>query len=280
MRRMGTQGGARCLGDTPHPWTRSPYASPIPFVTVCLSPRSARSTRSAVKPAICGLTAISGMARPVWTSAHASHTPAHARRLRLGWRPSSTPGGSTPPGGPSHGGRSSPHSSRAILSRHGLGPRQRRRRRLGPPGKPATPRSAPHQLWTADVTGHCNTGHGRYGEPLPVVEGDSRFRLAGQALPSPARHEAAPVFTRVFRECGRPSRIRTDHGVPFATKALARRSQLPAWWVRLGLLPAVIPPGHPHNMAVMNACPGPSTPTPPGRQRPTAAPTATLPSRP
>jgi putative transposase len=42
-----------------------------------------------------------------------------------------------------------------------------------------------------------------------------------------------------------PQRIRTDHGVPFATASLARLSQLSAWWVRLGILPELIEPGKP-----------------------------------
>jgi hypothetical protein len=50
---------------------------------------------------------------------------------------------------------------------------------------------------------------------------------------------------RVFKECGLPRRIRTDNGVPFATNPLARLSQLSAWWVRLGILPACIAPSKP-----------------------------------
>jgi putative transposase len=132
-----------------------------------------------------------------------------------------------------------------ILSRNGLVPRKRRRRLIGHPGKPATSMSAPNQLWTADFKGHFKTGNGRYCYPLTVADGYSRFLLACQALPSTAVHEAKPVFTRVFQEFGLPSRIRTDNGVPFATNSLARLSQLSAWWVRLGILPEFIQPGHP-----------------------------------
>jgi putative transposase len=132
-----------------------------------------------------------------------------------------------------------------ILSQNGLVPRKRRRRPIGPPGKPATNMSAPNQIWTADFKGHFKTGDGRYCYPLTVADGYSRFLLACQALHSTAVHEAKPVFTRLLQEFGLPSRIRTDYGAPFATNTLARLSQLSAWWVRLGILPECIQPGKP-----------------------------------
>jgi putative transposase len=49
----------------------------------------------------------------------------------------------------------------------------------------------------------------------------------------------------VFKAFGLPQRIRTDHGVPFATNTLARLSPWSAWWVRLGILPELIEPGTP-----------------------------------
>ena len=54
------------------------------------------------------------------------------------------------------------------------------------------------------------------------------------------------MFTRVCKEFGRPPRLRTDHGGPFATNTVGRRAQLSAWWVRLGLRPECIEPGKPH----------------------------------
>ena len=39
--------------------------------------------------------------------------------------------------------------------------------------------------------------------------------------------------------------LRTDNWVPFATQALGRLSQLSVWWVRLGINPELIEPGHP-----------------------------------
>jgi transposase InsO family protein len=132
-----------------------------------------------------------------------------------------------------------------ILSRHGLVPTRRQRRRLGHPGKPTTIMAAPNAVWCADYKGQFKTGDGRYCYPLTVTDGFSRYLLGCQGLGSTAGVEAQPVFTRLFKEYGLPLRIRTDNGIPFATTTLARLSKLSAWWVRLGILPEFIEPGRP-----------------------------------
>ena len=132
-----------------------------------------------------------------------------------------------------------------ILKRHGLVPRQRRRRALGHPGKPSSPMLGPNAIWCADFKGQFKTGDGIYCYPLTVTDGYSRYLLGCQALLSTKAEEAKPVFTRLFKEFGLPQRIRSDNGVPFATPTLARLSTLSAWWVRLGILPDLIEPGHP-----------------------------------
>jgi transposase InsO family protein len=132
-----------------------------------------------------------------------------------------------------------------ILSRHGMVPTRRHRRRLGHPGKPTTSILAPNDVWGADYKGQFRTGDGRYCYPLTVTDGFSRYLVGCQALSSTAVDVAKPVFTRLFHEYGLPTRIRTDNGVPFATTTLARLSKLSAWWVRLGILPELIEPGRP-----------------------------------
>ncbi len=132
-----------------------------------------------------------------------------------------------------------------ILSRHGLVPTRRHRRRIGHPGKPMTQILAPNDVWGADYKGQFRTGDGRYCYPRTVTDGFSRYLLGCQALSTTAVDVAKPVFTRWFHEYGLPTRIRTDNGVPFATTTLARLSKLSAWWVRLGILPEFIEPGRP-----------------------------------
>jgi len=132
-----------------------------------------------------------------------------------------------------------------ILSRHGMVPKKRNRRRIGHPGKPGSLILAPNDLWCADYKGQFKTGDGVYCYPLTVTDGFSRFLLGCQGLNSTAVAQAKPVFTQLFREYGLPKRIRTDNGVPFATNTLARLSTLSAWWIRLGILPELIEPGKP-----------------------------------
>jgi len=132
-----------------------------------------------------------------------------------------------------------------ILKRNGLVAKKPSRRRIGHPGKPVQPMGAPNECWCADFKGQFKTMDGIYCNPLTVTDGHSRFLLACQGLTSTKVEEAKPVFTRIFKEYGLPTRIRTDNGVPFATNTLARLSQLSAWWVRLGVMPELIEPGKP-----------------------------------
>ena len=132
-----------------------------------------------------------------------------------------------------------------ILKRHGLVAKKRSRRKIGHPGAPNAPMLAPNDCWCADFKGQFKTMDGVYCYPLTVTDGFSRYLLACQGLTSTKVEEAKPVFTRIFKEHGLPTRIRTDNGVPFATNTLARLSKLSAWWVRLGVLPDLIEPGKP-----------------------------------
>jgi transposase InsO family protein len=129
-----------------------------------------------------------------------------------------------------------PHRSTVcdILKRHGMVPHTRHRRRIGHPGRPTSSILAPNDLWSADFKGQFKTGNGRYCYPLTVADGFSRSLLGCQGLNSTAVDDAKPVFTRLFKKYGLPTRIRTDNGVPFASHTLARLSRLSAWWVRLG----------------------------------------------
>lgn len=47
-----------------------------------------------------------------------------------------------------------------------------------------------------------------------------------------------------------PNRIRTDNGVPFASNALARLSQLSVWFIKLGIYPELIEPGKPQQNGI------------------------------
>jgi hypothetical protein len=134
------------------------------------------------------------------------------------------------------------------VRRHGLVPKSRARRHIGPPGKPTTRIAAPNAVGTTDFPGQLKTGDGLYGSPLTVADGCRRFRLGCPARSSTRVQAAKPGFVRLCKACGLPTRLRPANGVPCATTTLAQLAQLAAWWVRLGLLPAGIAPGQPpHN---------------------------------
>ncbi len=132
-----------------------------------------------------------------------------------------------------------------VLRRAGLVPRQRRRRKLAHPGRPMSVMDEPNAVWTADFKGEFKTRDGYYCYPLTVADGYSRYLLACQGLRTTAVRPSKAVFRRLFEEYGLPRIIRTDNGVPFATTALGRLSNLSAWWIRLGITPELIEPGRP-----------------------------------
>jgi transposase InsO family protein len=132
-----------------------------------------------------------------------------------------------------------------LLRRNGLTTPRRRRAIRGHPGRPLTPMTAPNVIWTADYKGQFRLGDGHYCFPLTVQDGFSRYLLGCRALTGTTTIESRPVFMRLFQEYGLPEILRTDNGVPFATGALARLSQLSVWWIRLGIYPELIEPAHP-----------------------------------
>src|SRR6266849_6754703 len=132
-----------------------------------------------------------------------------------------------------------------LLRRNGLTALRRRRARRGHPGRPLTPMTAPNVIWTADYKGQFRLGDGRDCFPLTVQDGFSRYLLGCRGLTGTTTAECRPVFERLFQEYGLPEILRTDNGVPFATGALGRLSQLSAWWIRLGIYPETIEPAHP-----------------------------------
>lgn len=132
-----------------------------------------------------------------------------------------------------------------LLRQAGLVTPRRRRRFPGHPGRPLTPMTVPNGIWTADFKGQFRTADGIYCYPLTVQDGCSRYLLACRGLSGTTVAESRPNFERLFREYGLPAVLRTDNGVPFATEALRRLSQLSVWWIRLGIYPELIEPAHP-----------------------------------
>ncbi|MGH8573292.1 MAG: integrase core domain-containing protein, partial [Gammaproteobacteria bacterium] len=131
------------------------------------------------------------------------------------------------------------------LKRAGLVLPPRRIRRPGHPGRPPAPRDAPNAVWTADFKGQFRLGAGSRCYPLTIADGYSRMLLSCCARTSTQVAESRAVCVRAFQEYGLPLRIRSDHGVPFATQALGRLSPLSVGWIRLGIRPDLIEPASP-----------------------------------
>jgi putative transposase len=133
----------------------------------------------------------------------------------------------------------------AVLDRHGLVTRRRRRRHKAEGTSLTRPRQ-PNELWCADFKGEFMLADHRYCYPLTITDFASRYLLACEGLASTREHTAFAVFERAFKQFGLPGAIRTDNGIPFACPhALFGLSRLSVWWLRLGIDIERIKPAHP-----------------------------------
>jgi transposase InsO family protein len=133
-----------------------------------------------------------------------------------------------------------------LLKRRGLVvPPARRCRAPASTRTPLAPITAVNEVWTTDFKGEFRTGDRRYCYPLTLRDGWSRFVLRCDALVNRTTIATRTCFERAFAEYGLPERIRSDNGGPFASPGLGGLSQLSVWWLRLGIVPERIAPGHP-----------------------------------
>ena len=131
-----------------------------------------------------------------------------------------------------------------LLHRQGL-TAPRRRRRAAPPTAGVQPSGAANAVWAADFKGWFRTGDGQRCDPLTLSDLYSRFLLRSQLVARATEEDVRPVFEAAFREYGLPERMRSDNGPPFASVGAGGLSRLAVWWVRLGIRPERIAPGHP-----------------------------------
>ncbi len=132
-----------------------------------------------------------------------------------------------------------------ILGQHGLVNRRHRRRRASPWFQPFLGADRPNTVWCADFKGWIRTSDGTRCDPLTVSDACTRMLLCCEILTKPDYAHVGPVFERVFREYGLPMAIRTDNGPPFASVGAGGLSPLSVWWIKLGIAPERIQPGHP-----------------------------------
>lgn len=133
----------------------------------------------------------------------------------------------------------------AVLDRRGLVARGRRRRYRAQGTGLSTP-TQPNDLWCADYKGEFMLADRRYCYPLTITDFASRYLLCCDALATTQECYAFTVFERAFKEFGLPRAIRTDNGIPFASRsAYFGLSRLSVWWLRLGIAIERIKPGNP-----------------------------------
>jgi putative transposase len=133
----------------------------------------------------------------------------------------------------------------AILDRHGL-VRRRKRRRYKPEGTSLSRPTSPNDLWCADYKGEFMLADRRYCYPLTITDFASRYLISCEALENTRTLYAFSVFERAFKDFGLPRAIRTDNGAPFASaNSLFGLTRLSVWWLRLGIDIERIKPGHP-----------------------------------
>ena len=139
----------------------------------------------------------------------------------------------------------SPSTASGILDRAGLVRRRKRRRRATSWGEPFAHAQHPNDVWSIDLKGWFRTGDGMRIDPLTAQDAMSRYLLVCDGLDRPTGPEVKRSLERAFREYGLPRVIRTDNGPPFASVGLGSLTPLSAWWVKLGIVPERIEPGHP-----------------------------------
>lgn len=132
-----------------------------------------------------------------------------------------------------------------LLDRYGLVRPRRVRLRVPPSSQPLAHAQEPNDVWCTDFKGHFALGDKTRCHPLTITDAASRFLIKCEGLHGEKEPPVRAQFELAFREFGIPARIRSDNGVPFATKAIGGLSRLSVWWIQLGIVPERIEPGEP-----------------------------------
>lgn len=132
-----------------------------------------------------------------------------------------------------------------LLKREGLVVAQRPRPKTPPYTQPFAAADGPNQVWCADFKGWFRAQDGTRIDPLTITDAHSRYLLRCQAVAKTDTEAVRGICEAAFREYGLPRAIRTDNGAPFASRAIAGLSRLAVYWMKLGIVPERIAPGHP-----------------------------------
>lgn len=145
-----------------------------------------------------------------------------------------------------HGERwPAPSTIGEILKREGLVRPRRAKRRTPPYNQPFHEVTRPNAVWSTDFKGQFRTGDGKPCYPLTISDNYGRYLLLCTGLTHPTHEEAKPCFEEAFERYGLPEAIRMDNGAPFASVGLGGLTELSVWFIKLGIRPERIEPGHP-----------------------------------
>lgn len=133
----------------------------------------------------------------------------------------------------------------ALLDRKGLVNHRKSRRGFKATGTYLSNPTKPNDLWCTDFKGHFQLGNKSLCYPLTITDQVSRYIFSIEAMERISEEQVIDEFRRIFKECGMPEGIRSDNGVPFATRGLFGLSKLAVYWLRLGIKLERIKPGNP-----------------------------------
>jgi transposase InsO family protein len=132
-----------------------------------------------------------------------------------------------------------------LLKRAGLVSRPRLRRRTPPYTQPFAAAAGANDVWCVDFKGWFRTADGARIDPFTMTDARTRYLLRCQAVAKTDTASVEAICEAAFREYGLPRAIRSDNGAPFASRAVAGLSRLTLYWMKLGIQPERIEPGHP-----------------------------------
>jgi transposase InsO family protein len=134
-----------------------------------------------------------------------------------------------------------------ILTTAGLIVPRRPRPRHVPSPTRLREAAAPNDVWCIDYKGQFRLGDGTYCYPLTITDQFSRFILCCEGMAAITDTAAREQCLEIFATHGLPTVIRSDNGVPFASKGLAGLTKLSVLWLRLGIELERTRPAHPQD---------------------------------
>lgn len=102
-----------------------------------------------------------------------------------------------------------------------------------------------NDTWSVDLKGWFLTEDGSRCEPLTITDAYSRYLISCKHLDIHSVEYVWPVFEEAFREYGLPNRVRSDNGPPFGCVGAGRLTRLSVNFIKAGVMPEWIRPGHP-----------------------------------